>query len=70
MVGDRIFFSLLWDILEQTKSLRSTVNEEWASQVVPLVKSLTAAGDTRDSDLNSGWGRSAGVGNGNPFQLS
>ena len=70
MVGDRIVFLLLWDTLEQTKCLRSTVNEEWASQVVPLVKSLPAAGDTRDSDLNSGWGRSPGVGNGNPFQLS
>ena len=70
MVADRIVFSLLWDTLEQTKCLRSTVNKEWASQVVPLVKSLPAAGDTRDSDLNSGWGRSPGVGNGNPLQYS
>ena len=36
-----------------------------------MVKNLPAnAGDTRDSGLISGLGRSPGVGNGNPLQYS
>ena len=36
-----------------------------------VVKNLPAtAGDTRDMGLIPGWGRSPGVGNGNPFQHS
>ena len=36
-----------------------------------MVKNLPAnAGDARDTDLISGWGRSPGVGNGNPLQYS
>ena len=36
-----------------------------------VVKNLPAsAGDTRDRDLIPGWGRSPGVGNGNPLQHS
>ena len=39
-----------------------------ASQAVLLVKNLPAkAGDTRDVTLKSGFGRSLGVGNGNPL---
>ena len=39
-----------------------------ASQVVLLVKNLPAkAGDARDVTLISGFGRSLGVGNGNPL---
>ena len=31
---------------------------------------LADAGDTRNEGLIPGWGRSSGVGNGNPFQYS
>ena len=42
-----------------------------ASQVVLVVKNLPAkAGDTRDSGLIPGLGRSPGEGNGNPLQHS
>ena len=42
-----------------------------ASQVVLLVKNLRASGgDTRDSGLIPGSGRSLGRGNGNPLQYS
>ena len=43
----------------------------WASQVMLVVKSLSAnAGDIRDVGLIPGSGRSPGGGNGNPFQYS
>ena len=42
---------------------------KWASQVVIVVKNLSAiAGDTRDVTLIPGSGRSPGEGNGNPLQ--
>ena len=42
-----------------------------ASQVAPVVKNpLANAEDARDSGLILGWGRSPGVGNGNPLQYS
>ena len=41
------------------------------SQVALLVKNLTAdPGDARDAGLIPGWGKSPGVGNGNPLQYS
>ena len=43
----------------------------WASQVALVVKNLPAnAGDARDTGSIPGWGRSLGVGNGNPLQYS
>ena len=43
----------------------------WTSQVVLLVKNLTAnAGDIRDSGWIPGLGRSPGGGHGNPLQYS
>ena len=43
----------------------------WASQVMLVVKSLSAnAGDIRDVGLIPGSGRSPGGGNGSPFQYS
>ena len=43
----------------------------WASQVVLVVKNLSAsAGDRRDWGLIPGLGRSPGGGNGNPLQYS
>ena len=46
-------------------------NTRWASQVVLVVKNPPAnAGDVKDSDLISGWGKSPGGGNGNPLQSS
>ena len=43
----------------------------WTSQVVLVVKKLTAnAGDIRDLDLIPGSGRSPGGGHGNPSQYS
>ena len=42
-----------------------------ASQVVLVVKNSPAdAGDVRDLASIPGWGRSPGVGHGNPFQFS
>ena len=39
--------------------------------VAPVVKNLPAnAGDSRDAVSIPGWGRSLGVGNGNPLQYS
>ena len=44
---------------------------EGASLVARLVKNLTAnAGDTKDTGSVPKWGRSPGVGNGNPLQYS
>ena len=44
---------------------------KWASQVVLVVKNPpTNAGDTGDSGLIPGLGRSPGGGHGNPFQYS
>jgi len=44
---------------------------ERASQMAQVVKTLPAnPGDTRDAGLIPGWGRSLGVGNGNPLQYS
>ena len=44
---------------------------QWASQVTLVVKNLCAyAGDSRDSSLIPGSGRSPGEGNGNPHQYS
>ena len=41
------------------------------SQVALVVKNLPAnAGDSRDVGSILGWGRSSGVGNGNPLQYS
>ena len=43
----------------------------WASQVGLVVKDLPAnAGDTRDTGLIPGFGRSPGGGHGNPLQYS
>ena len=43
----------------------------WASQVALVVKNLSAnAGDAGNVGLIPGWGRSTGVGNGNPLQYS
>ena len=43
----------------------------WAPQVALGVKNLPAnAGDARDMGSIPGWGRSLGVGNGNPLQYS
>ena len=43
----------------------------WTSQVALVVKNLPAnAGDTTDSGLIPGSGRSPGGGHGNPFQCS
>ena len=43
----------------------------WASQVVLVVKNLTAnAGDVRHAGLIPGWGRFRGGGHGNPLQYS
>ena len=45
--------------------------ESWASQVALVAKNLpTNAGDEREAGLIPGWGRSPGVGNGNPLQYS
>ena len=44
---------------------------QWASQVTPVVKNLCVyAGDSRDSSLIPGSGRSPGEGNGHPHQYS
>ena len=41
----------------------------WAFQVALVVKNPAAnGGDVRDVDSTPGWGRSSGVGSGNPFQ--
>ena len=43
----------------------------WASQMILTVKILPSnAGDARGMGLICGWGRSPGVGNGNPLQFS
>ena len=43
----------------------------WASQVALIIKNLPAnAGDARGMGSISGWGRSPGVGNGNPLKFS
>ena len=43
----------------------------WAPQVALVVKNLPAnAGDARGMGSIPGWGRSLGVGNGNPLQYS
>ena len=48
-----------------------TINSSWASQVVLVVKNLSAnTGDMRDTGLIPGLGRSPGGGHGNPLQCS
>ena len=53
------------NIIKKFKIWFPQIELEWASQVVHLVKNLSAnAGNTRDSCLIPGWG------NGNPLQYS
>ena len=48
-----------------------SLNDHWASQVVLVVKNLSAsAGDIRDAGSIPESGRSAGGGHGNPLQYS
>ena len=48
-----------------------SLNDHWASQVVLVVKNLSAsAGDLRNAGLIPGSGRSSGEGNGNSLQNS
>ena len=51
--------------------LQETYVHTWASLVAQLViNTLANAGDTRDTSLIPGSGRSTGEGNGNPLQYS
>ena len=46
------------------------MGDEWASQVMLVVKNLPANAEVRDAGSIPGWGRSPGGGHSNPLQYS
>ena len=51
-------------------TFKQCMHVQGASQVALVVKNLPSTGDTRDTGLIPGWGRSPGGGNGNLLQYS
>ena len=71
VVGRMLLFMFTWKTLWEDKGQDKAQCPPSASQVVRVVKNLTAsAGELRDAGTIPGSGRSPGGGNGNPLQYS
>ena len=71
VVGRMLLFMFTWKTLWEDKGQDKAQCPPSASQVVLVVKNLTAsAGELRDAGTIPGSGRSPGGGNGNPLQYS